>query len=142
MARTPSPTRQRRLLPGMIAASVLTPAVRLKVCLAFSCPVAAGRHGGGDFLHLAFSDKVVPPFGDDRISFGDCVHPFERFVPSAGSSYALREQGPRLLRFCRCAFWLGSRQYFPCCLDQRSLNCFRLLRLVLPQLYLLPRLAD
>src|SRR5438874_13228538 len=97
MARTPSPTRQQRLLPGMIAASVLTPAVRLKVCLAFSCPVAAGLHGGCDFLQLAFSEKVVPPLGDDPFSFGDCAHPFERFVLSAGSSYALLEQGPRRL---------------------------------------------
>ena len=53
----------------MIAASALFPAVRLKVRLAFSCAAAAGRQGGGDFLHLAFSDKVVPPFGDDQISF-------------------------------------------------------------------------
>src|SRR5436190_23518946 len=109
MARTPSPTRQRRLLPGMIAASVLTPAVRLKVCLAFSCPVAAGRHGGGDFLHLAFWAKVVPPFGDDRISFGDCVHPFERFVPLAASCFALPRRAPGLSRFCRCPFGLVSR---------------------------------
>src|SRR5438067_11500196 len=125
MPRTPSPTRQRRLLPGMIAASVLTPAVRLKVCLAFSCPVAAGRQGGGDFLHLAFSDKVVPPLGDDRISFGDCVHPFERSAPSADSSHVVRDQGLRLLPFCRYAFWLGFRQYFPCCLDYQCLDCFR-----------------
>src|SRR5262245_11422138 len=98
--------------------------VSVRVCL-FSCLAAAVRSASGDF----------------RLPFADASRPFERYaLPSVdcATSYSFpvaRELHLRSRPLCRCAFWPG----FHCSPDSPSWACLRLLRLFLPECYLLQR---